>query len=226
MPNPYITPQTFKFLKQLAVHNDRDWFNANKQRYLDEVRDPLLQLVSDFGPRLQKINKNLVADPRPVGGSLFRIYRDTRFSKDKTPYKTNAAISFRHVDGKDAHAPGYYLQIEPGNVFMGCGIWHAQPEAVKDVRDAIVAHPARWKRVLAKKSCALDDSEDTLKRPPRGYDPEHTYVEDLKRKSFTSSTNFTQQQAFADDFLTQLAKACRQKSPLMEFLCNALDRPW
>ncbi len=226
MPNPYITPQTFTFLRQLAVHNDRDWFNANKQRYLDVVRDPLLQLVSDAGPRLQRLSKNLVADPRPVGGSLFRIYRDTRFSRDKSPYKTYAGISFRHVDGKQRPAPGLYLHVAPGEVFMAAGMWHAQPEALKDIRDAIVAHPAHWKRVLASRSFDLDEPSDALKRAPRGYDAEHPYVADLKRKGFTSSTNFSQKQVLAGDFLTQFAKACRQKSPLMEFLCNALDRPW
>ncbi len=226
MPNPYVTPRTFAFLKQLAVHNDRDWFNANKQRYTDELRDPLLQLVSDFGPKLQKINKNFVADPRPVGGSLFRIYRDTRFAKDKSPYKTHAAMSFRHVDGKDLPAPGFYLHIEPGHLFMAAGMWHGQPEVLKDVRDAIVAHPGHWKRVVASRSFDLDESSDALKRPPRGYDPEHPFVSDLKRKSFSSNTNFTQRDVFSNDFLSRLAKACKQKALLMEFLCNAVGRPW
>lgn len=226
MPNAYITPATFAFLKQLAVHNDRDWFNANKQRYVDEVRDPLLQLVSDFAPRLQKISKNLVADPRPVGGSLFRIYRDTRFSKDKTPYKTHAAILFKHRDGTEHPGPGLYLHVAPGEVFVGAGVRHVPTGEVKAIRDAIVAHPARWKRVLANRSCQLDDSDDTLKRPPRGYDPEHPYVADLKRKSFTSSTKLSQKQALSGDLLTQLATVGRQKAPLLEFLSNALGMPW
>ncbi len=226
MPNAYVTPRTFKFLTELAAHNERDWFNANKQRYIDEVRDPLLQLVSDFGPKLQKINKNYVADPRPVGGSLFRIYRDTRFAKDKSPYKTHAAMSFRHIDGKDAAAPGFYLHIEPGRVFMGAGVWHAQPELLKDVRDAIVAHPGHWKRVVSSRSFALDESSDGLKRPPRGYAPEHPFVLDLKRKSFMSTTQFTQKEVRADDFLSRFTRACKQRTPLMEFLCGALGRPW
>jgi uncharacterized protein (TIGR02453 family) len=225
MPNAYITPRTFKFLKELAAHNDREWFNANKQRYLDDVRDPLLRLIADLGPKLQKISKNVVADARPVGGSLFRIYRDTRFAKDKSPYKTYAGMTFRHADGK--HVPaGYYLHIEPGRCFMAAGLWHGQPETLKDIRDAIVAHPGHWKRVASSRSFDLDESSDALKRPPRGYDPEHPFVADLKRKSFTASSDLSQKELFANDFPGRFATQCKQKAPLMEFLCNALGRPW
>ena len=226
MPNPYITPHTFRFLRELAAHNDRAWFQAHKQRYQDEVRDPLLRLVADFAPKLRQVSKNLVADPRPLGGSLFRIHRDTRFTKDKSPYKTHAALAFRHADGKDLPAPGVYLHVEPGNVFMAAGMWHGQPEALKQIRDAIVAQPARWRRVRASRSAALDDSDDDLARAPRGYDPEHPYLADLRRRSFTSSAEFTAAQACAADLLARFAKACRQKAPLMEFLCHAVGRPW
>ena len=226
MPNPYITPRTFAFLKELAANNDREWFNARKERYHAEVRDPLLAFVADFGPRLAKISKNLVADPRPVGGSLFRIYRDTRFSGDKRPYKTHAGLTFRHVDGRDVHGPIFYLHLEPGSVFMAAGIWRPDGETLGKIRDAIVARPDRWKRVLASRGVALDAGHERLKRPPRGYDPEHPCVEDLKRKSFTASTRFSQKQACAPDFPARFATACRQKTPLMEFLTHAVGLPW
>jgi uncharacterized protein (TIGR02453 family) len=103
-----ITPRTFAFLRELARNNDRRWFEANRERYLSEVRDPLLRFVAAFGPRLTKISRHMAADPRPVGGSLFRIYRDTRFSREKTPYKTHAGMSFRHVGGRDVHGPVFY----------------------------------------------------------------------------------------------------------------------
>ena len=226
MPTSSISPKLFKFLKALAAHNDRAWFNANKQRYIDEVRDPLLELVADFAPRLAKISKNMVADPRPVGGSLFRIYRDTRFSRDKQPYKTHAGMSFRHVDGRDVHGPVFYLHLEPGSVFMAAGLWHPQADSLKKIRDAIVERPDRWKRVLASRGVDLDAGSNRLKRPPRGYDPEHPFVEDLKRKSFTASTAFSQKQALAPDFPARFAKACQQKTPLMKFLTNAVGLPW
>src|ERR1044071_1022002 len=96
MPETYFAPAVFRFLGELHAHNERDWFNANKQRYERDVRDPILRFIADIGPRLQKISPHLVADPRPSGGSLFRIYRDTRFSKDKSPYKTHLGAHFFH----------------------------------------------------------------------------------------------------------------------------------
>jgi uncharacterized protein (TIGR02453 family) len=223
-----ITPRIFRFLEELAGHNDREWFNANKERYIEEVRDPLLRFIANFAPRLAKISKNMVADPRPVGGSLFRIYRDTRFSKDKRPYKTHAGMSFRHADGRDVHGPVFYLHLEPGAAFMAAGMWHPPADALGRVRDAIVAKPGRWKRVLASPGLEMDrpHEEGVLKRPPRGYDPEHPFVEDLKRKSFTASTAFTQREACAPDFLATFERACRRKVPLMEFLTEAVGLPW
>ncbi len=223
MPANPITPASFRFLKELAAHNDRDWFQAHKARYLEEVRDPLLRFVEDFGPRLAGISKNLLADPRPVGGSLFRIHRDTRFSKDKRPYKTHAGLSFRHRDGRDVHGPVFYLHLEPGQVFMAAGIWHPDAEALGRVRAAIAAQPLRWKRARA---VGLDDGDERLRRPPRGYHPEHPFVEDLKRKSFTSSREFRQQQACAPDFAARLARVCRSKAPLVEFLTHAVGLAW
>jgi uncharacterized protein (TIGR02453 family) len=224
MANGYLTPASFRFLKELAAHNDRRWFEANKARYVEEVRDPLLRFVADFAPRLAKISRHMLADPRPVGGSLFRIHRDTRFSKDKSPYKTQAGVSFRHAAGRDVHGPVFYLHVEPGTVFAAAGVWHPPAEAVAQVRDAIAARPDRWKR--AARAVPLDGDEGALRRPPRGYDPEHPCIEDLKRRSFTASTPFTQQQACAPDFLSRFADACRSKAPLMQFLSAAVGLPF
>ena len=220
----FVSPRTFRFLRELAAHNKRPWFEANKQRYLEDVRDPLLRFVSAMGPKLAKQSRSIVADPRPLGGSLFRIHRDVRFSKDKSPYKTHAALSFRHADGKEKPAPGFYLHLGPGEVFAGAGLWHAPSEAVKQVRDAIVRDPEAWTKVL--RTCSIDASEDTLKRPPRGYDPEHRFVEDLKHQSFTTGVRFTQAEACADDFPERFAGACRKATPLMQFLARALGVPW
>src|SRR4030095_12093923 len=106
---PYFTPAIFKFLTDLKKHNDRDWFKANKPRYEECLLQPALSFISDFGPHLHKVSKHFVADPRPVGGSLFRIYRDTRFAKDKSPYKTHVGIHFRHEAGRDVRGPVFYL---------------------------------------------------------------------------------------------------------------------
>ena len=108
-----ISPALFDFLRALRANNERPWFEANKARYREEVRDPMLDFIAAFAGPLAEISPHFRADPRPNGGSLFRIYRDTRFSKDKTPYKTNVGAHFRHAAGRDAHAPGFYLHLEP-----------------------------------------------------------------------------------------------------------------
>ena len=135
----HVTPELFEFFRQLKRNNNREWFQKNKARYEERVRDPLLELVADFEPHLHKISPHLVADSRPVGGSLFRIYRDVRFSKDKTPYKTAAGVRFPHEECKDVHAPGFYLHLEPGEVFAGAGIWRPDAATLRRVRDRIVS---------------------------------------------------------------------------------------
>ena len=228
MPTSLITRETFKFLGELAAHNNREWFTANKQRYIDQVRDPLLQFVAEFGPRLRRISTHMVADPRPVGGSLFRIYRDTRFSPDKRPYKTHVGISFRHARGRDVHGPVFYLHLEPGRAFAAAGMWHPEPDTLAKIRETIVTSPKRWQAVLQSRLFDLDEGHagDRLSRAPRGYDPAHRFVEDLKRKSFIASTTFTEPQACAPNFIDRFAKACAQKAALMEFFTRAVGLPW
>ncbi len=146
MPSPYVTRDLFRFLGELRRHNNREWFNANKDRYLAEMRDPLLGFIAAIAPGLRAISPHLVADPHPSRGSLLRIYRDTRFSRDKTPYKTNAGLFFALEAEKDAEAPGYYLHLAPGEVFMGAGMWRPGGETLQAIRSAIVRDPSAWKR--------------------------------------------------------------------------------
>ena len=104
---PHFTPRLFKFLRQLKRNNSRDWFQANKERYIADVQQPMLRFIADFAGPLAKISKQFDADPRPVGGSMFRIHRDVRFSRDKSPYKTHVSAHFRHkATSKDVHGPG------------------------------------------------------------------------------------------------------------------------
>jgi uncharacterized protein (TIGR02453 family) len=218
----YVTPRTFRFLSELARNNDRAWFTAHKESYNERVRDPLLAFVEAFGPRLAKISEYMVADPRPVGGSLFRVYRDTRFARDKSPYKTYAGMTFRHALGRELTAPGFYLHIEPGRCFGAAGMWHAPSDALKQVRDAIVAHPQRWKRARRE----LDEDGERLVRPPRGFDAEHPFIEDLKLKGFTRSVSYTQKEVCSPDFLDRFTRDCRKGAPLMEFLAEAVGVDW
>ncbi|MFC1889346.1 DUF2461 domain-containing protein, partial [Thermodesulfobacteriota bacterium] len=168
----YFTKETFAFLRELAANNNREWFRENKPRYVSQVRDPATLFIEDFGEHLKGISWHFVADPRPVGGSLFRIYRDTRFSRDKSPYKTHTGIQFRHVRGKDVHAPGFYLHLEPRNVFAGIGIWHPDSAALAGIRNAICDAPSAWKRVVNGKAFrkVFEMDGESLIRAPKGYD--------------------------------------------------------
>src|SRR4051794_18703539 len=135
---PSFSPALFAFLSELADHNDRAWFAAHKSRYVAEVQEPALAFVEDVGMRLpEEVSRHMVADPRPSGGSLFRIHRDVRFSKDKSPYKTHVGIQFRHERTRDAHAPGFYLHLEPGSVFLACGTWRPERDTLHAIRSAI-----------------------------------------------------------------------------------------
>jgi uncharacterized protein (TIGR02453 family) len=219
MPSPYVTRDLFRFLGELRRHNNREWFNANKDRYLAEVRDPLLGFIAAIGPGLRAISPHLVADPHPSRGSLLRIYRDTRFSRDKTPYKTNAGLFFALEAEKDAEAPGYYLHLAPGEAFMGAGMWRPGGETLQAIRSAIVGKPSAWKRA---RRPGLSHGENTLKRTPRGFDPDHPLAADLKRLSFTTGVSFTEAQACAADFPTRFVRACRRAAPLVRFLARAM----
>ncbi len=221
-------PELFTFLTDLRANNDRDWFAANKARYEEQLLEPALTFVEDFAPRLEKISPHLRADPRPSGGSLFRIYRDTRFSKDKSPYKTNVGIHFRHELAKDAHAPGFYLHLGPGEVFAGGGIWHPGTDGATLIREAIVADPERWKRTTRTGAFVkrLELGGDTLKRVPPWADAEHPFAEDLKRKDFFGWAQLSEEDVVAPGFVDEYAGICRAATPLMRFLCDALDVPF
>jgi uncharacterized protein (TIGR02453 family) len=216
-------PELFAFLADLEAHNDRDWFNANKARYEADVLEPALAFIEDFAPLLHQISPHFRADARRVGGSLFRIYRDTRFSKDKTPYKTTAGIWFKHEAAKDVHAPGFYLHLAPGDVFAGGGIWHPDTKTLTRIRDAIVAEPDDWREATSGIELGMGEE---LKRVPSGYDKDHPLAEDLKRKNFAALERLSEEEATGPDFLQRYARACQQMAPVVGFLCRAVAVPY
>ena len=163
----------FDFFKELKANNNREWFNDNKPRFRASVQEPLATLVEAMAPRLKKISKHFVADPRLNGGSVFRIYKDVRFSKDKRPYKTYGGVQFRHALGKDAHAPGFYVHLDPEEILYGGGIWAPPSPQLLRIRDAIRDKGAAWKKATTGSAFEKrfgDLRGDRLKRPPRGFD--------------------------------------------------------
>lgn len=214
----------FRFLRDLQANNDRAWFQANKARYETEVRQPMLAFIMALSDPLRRVNPHFVADPRPVGGSMFRIVRDTRFSKDKSPYKTHVGAQFRHSEcPKDVHAPGFYLHLEPGGCFMGAGLWHPDPESLWKVRDRIAHDTKAWQTI---RKSGLEIHGEALKRVPQGFEADHVFAEDLKLKDFYTDEPLEERDACAPDFLQRYADNCRRNLPLMAFLTQALDLPW
>jgi uncharacterized protein (TIGR02453 family) len=176
------------------------------------------------GP-LAKISPNIRVVPKRVGGSLMRIYRDVRFSKDKKPYKTNVGIQFRHVSGSDVHAPGFYLHIDPKEVFIGAGAWHPAPDALATIRLAIDENPAAWRRAKGAKSFRENYElvGDSLKRPPRDYAADHPLLEDLKRKDHLGLCRLDHEDLFDPRIVEHTAAVFRAANSYMGFLCKALS---
>jgi uncharacterized protein (TIGR02453 family) len=216
---PSFSPRLFAFLRELEQHNERTWFNANKDRYERELKEPALAFVEDFGYRLPAAAPYLTANDR----SLFRIYRDTRFSKDKTPYKTHVGIYFRHQRAADGDTPGVYVHLQPRQVFLAAGIWHPGAPALKRIRDALVARPQGWRTAVdaVQPDWRLGEG-DPLKRPPAGYPADHPLIDDLKRRSFTIVSPLTQRDATASGFLDTCELRVTQARPFLQFLSRAL----
>ncbi len=221
-------PRLFEFLEELADNNNRPWFQANKWRYEQEVLEPCLAFIRAFQPRLRKISKCFVASDRRMGGSLLRVYRDTRFSGGREPYKTNAGIQFRHELARDIHAPGFYVHIAANECFLAVGSWRPDTEALARIRQAIVEWPDRWRRARDDKKFRqyFDLDGGSLKRPPRGFPPDHRFVEDLQRTDFLGLCELSEQDVLDEAFLDRVTTSFVASRPLMRFLCRALKVPF
>ena len=238
----YFTSATFKFLKALKANNSKEWFADHKADYEAAVKNPCLAFIADLAAPLAKISPQMVASPKPVGGSLFRIHRDTRFSTDKSPYKTHAGMNFYHAatkavvraEGQNAmmgrlDAPGFYLHLEPtskdGGCFIGGGLWHPQPDTLKRVRAYLVGNPASWKKATraAPFTHFYTLEGESLQRPPAGFDPQHELITDLKRKDFVGAAPLTEAEVCSPDFLKIAIARYKALSPMIDWLCGALD---
>jgi len=220
-----FTRKTLQFLTELSENNNRPWFDDNKQRYEDLVRTPALAYIEAMAQPLAKISPHFIASAKKSGGSLMRVYRDTRFSKDKTPYKTNIGIQFRHAVGKDVHAPSFYLHIEPGEVFVGAGIWRPDSTTLAGVRALIDDAPKEWNR-MCNKVCSKGTFKlagDSLKRPPRGYTEDHSCIEDLKRKDYIAIANLSNAAVTKKTFVADTTALLKTAAPLVKFICVSND---
>jgi len=221
-------PAFFRFFRELAHNNNRPWFMDNKPRYQHEVVTPMLAFIEAMQAPLSELAPHYRAIPKVMGGSMFRIYRDARFSNDKRPYKEHAAFHFRHEQGKDAHAPGYYLHLEPDKVFFGGGIWVPPAPKLTAIRDTIMDSPSAWSQVKNDPKILGHGGVQGkgLKTAPRGIDKDHPQIEDLRRKSFFVMHEVKPALAGKAGFVDLVAETFKDCEPLMGFVCHSLEIPF
>ena len=221
-------PSLIHYLDDLARNNNRPWFNKYKSRYETDLLAPALAFIEAIAPPMAKISPNFRVVAKRTGGSLMRIYRDTRFAGDKRPYKTNVGIQFRHDAGRDVHAPGYYLHIEPDSIFLGAGLWRPDSAALGKIRTQLDEQQTRWKQIRSGKTFRdhFEPAGDSLKRPPRGYDADHPLLEDLKRKDHIAICHLTPDELFNPRIVSRVTSTFRKATSYMRFLCEAVEVPF
>lgn len=230
MATRHFTPAVFAFLRELAENNNKTWWEENKQRYLETVREPALDFIADLGARLEAISPHFTADTRVNGGSLMRPYRDMRFAKG-APYKTNVGIQFRHTSGKDVHAPGFYVHLEPSGSFAGAGLWRPETKVARAIRNSINDDPDGWGKAAHATSFTDiwrigDHDEDRLKRVPKELDPDHPFPDDLRLRSFTAGARLSQRLITSREFGDELLGMFQKAGPFTRFLCQAIGVPY
>jgi uncharacterized protein (TIGR02453 family) len=219
----HFTPAFFAFLRELQQNNNRDWFGANRARFIADVEDPMLAFINDFAPVLRTISPAYIVDRRRIGGSMYRIYRDTRFSEDKTPFKTWLAARFEHEARRKVESvPGFYLHLGIDHCFAGGGVYHVERPGLTRIRQRIVDMPDEWRRARA----GLEIQGDQLKRGPAGFPLSHEHIEDLKRQQLYMLETLSEADVVAEGFIDRFADTCVRAAPLIEFATKALGLRW
>ena len=219
-----FTKAAFRFFRNLKRNNHKPWFEAHRDQYEAEVRAPMKELIEEMDVRLARIAPEICGDIRR---SMFRINRDIRFSKDKSPYKTNAGCWFYHrgssgkVGGEAREgSAGFYFHLEPGQCFVGAGLWMPPRPQLNRIRAAIADDPASFGRVvrgLTKRYGGLDD-ESMLKRMPRGYAEDHPAAQWLRHQSFTSGRQLTDAQVMSAKLPAILERDLEALLPLVRWI--------
>ena len=222
----YFSDASFKFLRGLARHNERPWFLAHKAEYDEQVRAPFQRLLTDLQPVLAGVSEHYRAERKTVGGSLFRIQRDTRFANDKTPYKSWQGARLFHERSRQVEAPSFYLHLQPGNCFIASGLWHPQPDTLRRIRHFILDNPGSWKAAAHepkfRRRFDLDEDE-MLTRMPRGFPDDFEFAQDLKRKNFVALRAIDDDVMTGPRLLSTLHKDLAGLAPFTDYLCAALD---
>lgn len=214
-----IQPSNLEFLKLIAKNNNRDWFNKNKDRYLKELEN----IVAFADALLFEMNKHDVIENPSGKKSLHRIYRDTRFSKEKTPYKTNWSGGFQRATKQ--RRGGYYFHIEAGNTFAAGGFWGPDPKDLKRIRDEFAYDATPLRKIL--KSKKFVDTFGTLKgeqikTTPKGFDANDPAIDLLRYKQFIIVKKFTDKEVLSDKFVKQLSETFKNMRPFLDYMTEVL----
>jgi uncharacterized protein (TIGR02453 family) len=225
-------PAAMDFFRRLKRRNTRVWFEANRDLYEDAVRRPLQALVEEVDVRLARVAPEMIGDPRR---SVFRIHRDVRFSRDKSPYKTHAACWFYHRDagravgGQAEGGAGFYFHLAPEGSFLGGGLWRPPRTSLMRIREALADSPSQFASIVKapgfKRRFGSLDDEDVLKRLPRGFEPGHPAESWLRFQSFTAGRELTLRQALSPRLPDQLARDYAALLPLVRWLNRAIGYP-
>lgn len=222
----YFSDKTFKFLRALARHNEREWFHAHKAEYEAHVRKPFQRLLGDLQPALAGVSLHFRADPKVVGGSMFRIHRDTRYAHDKAPYKTWQGAKLYHARSRQVEAPSFHVHVQPGRCFIGAGLWHPETATQRRIRQFIFDNPAGWDRTARAPSLqeryALESS-DMLVRVPSGFPKDFIHADDLRHRNFVVTRALDDSAMTGENLLGILEQDLATLAPFMDYLCAALD---
>lgn len=218
-----IEKSTLTFLRDLSKNNNKEWFDGNRKRYEGE-RKRFIDFVQEVIDTIGRFDPS-VADNQ-AAKSVFRINRDIRFSKDKTPYKTNFAASIKK-GGKHTPYVGYYLHLQPGEIFAGGGLYAPDPAILKAVRDEIYFCLPEFEKILGNKALVKEfgglEEIEKLKSAPKGYEKDHPSIPYLQHKHFIISRSFTDAEATAPDFLKKLESLFKAQQPFTDFINRAID---
>ena len=222
----YFSDASFKFLRGLARHNDKTWFNDHRDQYETHVKQPFLQLLTDLQGDLAQVSPHFRSDPKTVGGSLFRIYRDARYSTDKSPYKPWQGARLYHERRKQVAAPSFYIHLQPGESFVGAGLWHPEPDTQRRVRQFIFDNPAAWKQAAHasafRRRFEFEEGEK-LTRPPRGFPADFEFIDDLKHRNFVFWRSLDDATMTGPRLRKTIATDIAALAPFVDYLCAALD---
>lgn len=225
-----FSPKAFTFLRGIAKHNRKEWFEAHRDTYEQELKRPLSALIDEMDVHLATIAPEIIGSPKK---SVFRIHRDVRFSKDKSPYKTNVACWFFHRDvgtrmqTEAVHGgAGFYLHIQPGACFCGGGIWMPPRPALAKIRQALVDDLEGWEAIVTNRAFRRRfgdlDTEGMLTRLPQGFAADHPAGAWLRYQSFTAGTPLTEEEVLSPKLPHVLARHYAAMTPFVRWLNTAL----